>query len=118
MGGRHLWMWALEALHVYVQAAVDRTGLVSAEICGQLPTRHEVELTSRLRQRSQRAGVRATCAPGADWPEPLRDVGGVEAEDLAPLDVGDALLGDESSDVAGCTPRYSATLVMSSRSGL
>ena len=39
-------MWALEALHVYVQAAADRTGLVSAEICGQLATRHEIRLTS------------------------------------------------------------------------
>ena len=28
-----LWVWTLEALHVYVQAAADRTGLAPAEIC-------------------------------------------------------------------------------------
>ena len=41
-----LWVWALEALHVYVQAAADRTGLTTAEICGQLATRHEGKVDS------------------------------------------------------------------------
>jgi hypothetical protein len=40
------WVWALEALHVYVQAAADRTGLTAAEICSRLAMRHEVDLDS------------------------------------------------------------------------
>lgn len=44
--GDDLWVWALEALHVYVQAAADRTGLTSVEICSQLAARHEVQLNS------------------------------------------------------------------------
>jgi hypothetical protein len=42
----YLWVWALEALHGYVRAAADRTGLTVAEICSQLATRHEVDLDS------------------------------------------------------------------------
>jgi hypothetical protein len=41
-----VWVWALEALHVYIQAAADRTGVTTAEICSQLAARHEVHLTS------------------------------------------------------------------------
>ncbi len=41
-----LWMWALEALYIYVQAAADRTGLTTLEICGQLAARHEVKIDS------------------------------------------------------------------------
>ncbi len=39
-----LWKWALEALHVYAQAAADRTGLTTLEIGAQLAARHEVKL--------------------------------------------------------------------------
>jgi hypothetical protein len=39
-----LWVWALEALHVYVRAAADRTGLSTVEICSQLATRSGVAL--------------------------------------------------------------------------
>jgi hypothetical protein len=39
-----LWVWALEALQVYVRAAADRTGLSTVEICGQLATRSGVAL--------------------------------------------------------------------------
>ena len=41
-----LWVWALEALHVYVQVAADRTGLTAADICSQLATRHAMKLDS------------------------------------------------------------------------
>ena len=41
-----LWVWALEALYVYVQVAADRTGLTRAEICSQLAARSEVTLDS------------------------------------------------------------------------
>lgn len=41
-----LWVWALEALHVYVQVAAERAGLTPAEICSQLAARSEVTLDS------------------------------------------------------------------------
>ena len=36
--------------------------------------------------------------------EPAADLGGVEADVVAPLDVGDALLGDKALDVPGVDP--------------
>jgi hypothetical protein len=41
-----LWVWALAALHVYVQVAAERMGLAPAEICSQLAARAEVTLDS------------------------------------------------------------------------
>lgn len=41
-----LWVWALEALHVYVQVAAEWTGVTPAEICSQLAARSEVTLDS------------------------------------------------------------------------
>lgn len=42
--GDDLWKWALEALHVYAQAAADRTGRTTLEIGAHLAARHEVRL--------------------------------------------------------------------------
>lgn len=42
-----VWVWALEALHIYVNAAADRTGLTTAEICSQLAARAGVTLDAR-----------------------------------------------------------------------
>ena len=39
-----LWMWAVDALVVYVRVAADRTGVEVAEICGRLARRHGAEL--------------------------------------------------------------------------
>ena len=42
--GDDLWVWALDALAVYVRAAADRTGFTVAEICERLARRHGVDL--------------------------------------------------------------------------
>jgi hypothetical protein len=42
--GDDLWMWALDALVVYVRVAADRTHLPVADICDRLARRHGVEL--------------------------------------------------------------------------
>lgn len=42
-----VWVWALEALQIYVNAAADRTGLTTAEICSQLAARSGVTLDAR-----------------------------------------------------------------------
>ena len=39
-----LWVWALDALAVYVRVAVDRTGVEVGEICERLARRHGVDL--------------------------------------------------------------------------
>jgi hypothetical protein len=39
-----LWMWALDALVVYVRVAAERTGVPVAEICARLSSRQGVEL--------------------------------------------------------------------------
>jgi len=39
-----LWVWALDAVVVYVRVAADRTGLPVAEVCQRLARRHDVEL--------------------------------------------------------------------------
>jgi hypothetical protein len=39
-----LWVWALDALAVYVRVAADRTGLTAAEICERLAQRRGVDL--------------------------------------------------------------------------
>lgn len=39
-----LWIWALDALAVYVRAGADRTGLTVAEICERLAQRRGVDL--------------------------------------------------------------------------
>jgi hypothetical protein len=49
--------------------------------------------------------------------DPGVDVVGVEAEEVAPFDVGDAAFVDEAADVADWTPRRWATAVISMRSG-
>jgi hypothetical protein len=41
-----LWVWALEALHVYIQAAAERTGVPITEICSQLAARQDLVLPS------------------------------------------------------------------------
>jgi hypothetical protein len=41
-----LWMWALDALVIYVRAAADRTGLPVAVVCERLAARNGVELTN------------------------------------------------------------------------
>jgi hypothetical protein len=40
-----LWMWALDALVLYVRAASDRTGEPVASVCQRLAARHGVELS-------------------------------------------------------------------------
>src|SRR5690606_26926196 len=47
--------------------------------------------------RGRRSPPRRVVAAGVD---PLGDLVGVEAEEVTPLDVGDALLVDETADVA------------------
>jgi hypothetical protein len=42
-----LWVWALDALAVYVRVAADRTGLPTADICERLARRHGIELTTQ-----------------------------------------------------------------------
>jgi hypothetical protein len=44
--GDDLWVWALDALAVYVRAAADRTGLSSANICERLAQRGAVDLNT------------------------------------------------------------------------
>jgi hypothetical protein len=39
-----LWVWALDALVVYVRVAADRTGLTVADVCERLAQRHRIEL--------------------------------------------------------------------------
>jgi hypothetical protein len=39
-----LWVWALEALVVYVRVAADRTGLRGGDICELLARRHGIDL--------------------------------------------------------------------------
>jgi hypothetical protein len=39
-----LWVWALDALAVYVRVAADRTGLSVKEVCERLAQRHGVDL--------------------------------------------------------------------------
>ncbi len=39
-----LWVWALDALAVYVRVASDRIGLPIADVCTRLAERHEVDL--------------------------------------------------------------------------
>jgi hypothetical protein len=39
-----LWMWAVDALVVYVRVAADRTGVDVAEICERLARRRRVDL--------------------------------------------------------------------------
>jgi hypothetical protein len=41
-----LWIWALDALVIYVRAAAERTGDSAAVVCGRLAARHHVELTA------------------------------------------------------------------------
>jgi hypothetical protein len=38
------WMWALDALVVYVRVAADRTDLRAADISQRIARRHDVEL--------------------------------------------------------------------------
>ncbi len=40
-----LWLWALDALVLYVRAAAERTGESVASLCQQLAARHGVELS-------------------------------------------------------------------------
>jgi hypothetical protein len=40
------WMWAMDALVVYVRVAADRTGVEVAEVCGRLAHRRGVDLAS------------------------------------------------------------------------
>jgi hypothetical protein len=42
-----LWVWALDALVVYVRAAADRTGLPVDVVCERLAERHAVDLSAR-----------------------------------------------------------------------
>jgi hypothetical protein len=42
-----LWVWALDALAVYVRAAADRTGLPVDRVCERLAERHAVDLSAR-----------------------------------------------------------------------
>jgi hypothetical protein len=39
-----LWVWALDALAIYVRVAADRTGLPTASICERLARRHGIDL--------------------------------------------------------------------------
>ena len=39
-------VWALDALIIYVRAAADRTGEPVAVVCGRLAARHGVALTA------------------------------------------------------------------------
>jgi hypothetical protein len=39
-----LWIWALDALAVYVRVAADRTGPTVADVCARLAERHDVDL--------------------------------------------------------------------------
>jgi hypothetical protein len=41
-----LWIWALDALVVYVRVAAERSGASAADICAHLADRHGVELTA------------------------------------------------------------------------
>ena len=38
------WVWALDALAVYVRVAADRTGLPIANVCAGVAQRHGVDL--------------------------------------------------------------------------
>jgi len=42
-----LWVWALDALVVYVRAAADRLGVPVAEVCERLARRHDVDPSAR-----------------------------------------------------------------------
>ena len=44
--GDDLWVWALDALAVYVRAAADRTALSIAEICERLAQQRNVDLNT------------------------------------------------------------------------
>jgi len=44
--GDDLWVWALDALAVYVRAAADRTGLSTADICERIAQRGGVDLNT------------------------------------------------------------------------
>jgi hypothetical protein len=44
--GDDLWVWALDALAVYVRAAADHTGMSTAEICEQLAQQRSVDLNT------------------------------------------------------------------------
>jgi hypothetical protein len=41
-----LWVWALDALAVYVRVAADRTGLTVADVCEWLARRQNVDLSA------------------------------------------------------------------------
>ena len=41
-----LWVWALDALIIYIRAAAERTGDPVAVVCNRLAARHDVELTA------------------------------------------------------------------------
>ena len=41
-----LWVWALDALIIYIRAAAERTGDPVAVVCNRLAARHGVELTA------------------------------------------------------------------------
>jgi hypothetical protein len=41
-----LWVWALDALAVYVRAAAERTALSIAEICERLAQQRNVDLNT------------------------------------------------------------------------
>ena len=42
-----LWVWALDALTVYVRAAADRTGLAVDVVCERVAERHGIDLRAR-----------------------------------------------------------------------
>jgi hypothetical protein len=42
-----LWIWAVDALVVYVRAAADRTGEPVSRVCEQLAERYGVDLNAR-----------------------------------------------------------------------
>jgi hypothetical protein len=41
-----LWVWALDALIIYVRAAAERTGIPPATVCARLASRHGLDLTA------------------------------------------------------------------------
>ena len=43
-----LWMWALDALVLYVRVAAERTGEPVASLCQRLAARHAVELSPAI----------------------------------------------------------------------
>ena len=42
-----LWMWALDALAVYVRTAAHRTGVSVEVVCERLAERHRIDLSAR-----------------------------------------------------------------------